>query len=75
MEVEGNRPRGRPRKTWMKTLEDDMTKMYSVARGCKGQKFMEREDPWYKTANLGKPGYTIGVLTNGSAVKPTSVCE
>jgi hypothetical protein len=25
MEVEGNRPRGRPRKTWMKTLEDDMS--------------------------------------------------
>jgi hypothetical protein len=23
MEVEGNRPRGRPRKTWMKMLEDD----------------------------------------------------
>jgi hypothetical protein len=22
MEVEGNRPRGRPRKTWMKTLDD-----------------------------------------------------
>jgi hypothetical protein len=26
MEVEGNRPRGRPSKTWMKTLEDDMTR-------------------------------------------------
>jgi hypothetical protein len=24
MEVEGNRPRGRPRKTWMKTSEDDV---------------------------------------------------
>jgi hypothetical protein len=26
MEVEGIRPRGRPTKTWMKTLEDDMTR-------------------------------------------------
>jgi hypothetical protein len=26
VEVEGNRPRGRPTKTWMKTLEDDMTR-------------------------------------------------
>jgi hypothetical protein len=26
MEVVGNGPRCRPRKTWMKTLEDDMTR-------------------------------------------------
>jgi hypothetical protein len=38
MEVEGGRPRGTPRKTWMemKTLEDDMS----------DKKFVEREDPW-----------------------------
>jgi hypothetical protein len=30
-----------------------------------------------ETANLGKPGYTMGVLTNDSAVKQTcaSVCK
>jgi hypothetical protein len=51
-------------------------KMCSVASGCKGHKFMEREDPWCKTADLGKSGYTIdvGVLTNGRAVKLTCVC-
>jgi hypothetical protein len=27
MEVEGNRPRGRPRKTCMKTLKDDMRRV------------------------------------------------
>jgi hypothetical protein len=32
---------------------------------------MEREDPWYETTN---PGHSIGVLTNGSAIKPTCVC-
>jgi hypothetical protein len=48
-------------------------KMCSVDSGCNGQKFMEREDPWCETANLGKPGHAIGVLTNGSAVKPTCV--
>jgi hypothetical protein len=26
MEVEGSRPRGRPRKTWMKMLQNDMTR-------------------------------------------------
>jgi hypothetical protein len=26
MEVEGNRPRGRPKKTWMKTLEDNISR-------------------------------------------------
>jgi hypothetical protein len=35
---------------------------------------MKREDPWCETANLGKPGHAIGVLTNGSAVKPTCGC-
>jgi hypothetical protein len=50
-------------------------KMCFVASGCKEHKFMEREDPWCKTANLGKPGYTIGVVTNGSAVKLICVCR
>jgi hypothetical protein len=50
-------------------------KMCSVTSGCKGQKFIEREDPWCETADLGKPGYTIGVLTNVSAVKLTCVCD
>jgi hypothetical protein len=49
-------------------------KMCSVASRYKGQQFMEREDPWCEMADLDKPGYTIGVLTNGSAVKPTCVC-
>jgi hypothetical protein len=35
---------------------------------------MEREDPWCETADLGKHGYTIGVLTNDNATKPTCVC-
>jgi hypothetical protein len=48
--------------------------MCSVASGCKGQKFMEREDPWCKTADLGKPGYTIGNLTNVNGIKRTCVC-
>jgi hypothetical protein len=48
--------------------------MCSVASGYKGQTFMEREDPWCKTADLGKPEYTIGVLTNGSTVEPECVC-
>jgi hypothetical protein len=39
-------------------------KMCSVTSGYKGRKVMEREDPWCETANLGKPGYTIDVLTN-----------
>jgi hypothetical protein len=26
--------------------------MYSVASGCKGHKFMEREDPWCETGNM-----------------------
>jgi hypothetical protein len=49
--------------------------MCSVTSRYKGHKFMEREDPWCEMANLGKPGYTIGVLTNGIAVKPTCVCD
>jgi hypothetical protein len=72
MEVEANRPRGRPRKTWMKTLEDDMRRCVLSPVDAK-DKFMKREDPWCETADLGKPGYTMGVFTNGSTVKPTSL--
>jgi hypothetical protein len=35
---------------------------------------MEMEGPWCKTAEPGKPGYTIGVLTNGNAIELTCVC-
>jgi hypothetical protein len=72
MEVEGDRQRGRPRKTWMKSLEDDMTRcaLSPVVQRI----IMEREDPWCKTANPGKSGHNIGVITNGSTVKPTCVC-
>jgi hypothetical protein len=49
-------------------------KMCSVASRCKVQKRLEREDPWCETANHGKPEHTIGVLTKGSAVKPTCIC-
>jgi hypothetical protein len=48
-------------------------KMCCVTMGCKGQKFMEWEDSWCESANLGKPGFSIGVLTKGRAVKPTCV--
>jgi hypothetical protein len=48
--------------------------MCSVASGYKRQNLMEREDPWCKMADQGKPGHTIGVLTKGSAVKLTCVC-
>jgi hypothetical protein len=33
------------------------------------------EDPWCEMADLGKHGYTIGVFTNGSAVKLTGVLD
>jgi hypothetical protein len=51
MEVEGNRPRGRPRKTWMKT-EGRYEKICSV--NAEKLKFVEREGPWCETANLAK---------------------
>jgi hypothetical protein len=35
--------------------------MCSVTSERKGQKLMEKEDSWCKTANPGKTGYTIGV--------------
>jgi hypothetical protein len=63
MVVEGNRPIGRPRKTWMKTLEDDGQDVLYCS-GYKGQKFMEREDSWCETTDPGKSGHT-----NGRAVK------
>jgi hypothetical protein len=55
LEVVGKRPRCEPRKTWMKTLKDDIhEKIYcSVPRGCEGQRFMEDENPWCKMADPG----------------------
>jgi hypothetical protein len=73
MVVEGNRPRGRPRKKWMKTLEDDMTRCALSPADTKNRSLWRGRIHGAKTANLGKPGYTIGVLTNGSVVKPTCV--
>jgi hypothetical protein len=51
-------------------------KMCSVASGCKGQKLMEREDPWCEMVDRGKPGYRpiIGVVTIGNAMKLICVC-
>jgi hypothetical protein len=48
----GKRPRGRPRKTWMSTLKDDMKKGALSPEDAKGQRFVE-EYPWCKAADPG----------------------
>jgi hypothetical protein len=52
LEVDGKRPRDRPRKTWMTTLKDYMRRGALSPKDAWGQRFME-EDPWCKTADLG----------------------
>jgi hypothetical protein len=74
MEVEGSRPRGRSRKTWMKTLDENTRRYALLPVDAKDKTFIERENPWCEAADLGKSRYTIGALTNGSAIKPTCVC-
>jgi hypothetical protein len=63
MEMEGVRPRGRPRKTWMKHSGDNMRNCFLSREDAK-DKFMKRVDPWCEIANLDEPGHTISVFTN-----------
>jgi hypothetical protein len=62
----------------MKTLEDGMRRGALSPQNAEDINLMRGrpEDRWRKTTDKGKTGYTsiIGVLTNGSAVKPTCVC-
>jgi hypothetical protein len=61
LEVLGKITRGKPMKTRMTTLKDDMKRgamspEYTRDRGLS----LKEEDPWSKTAD---PGYTIGAIS------------
>ena len=42
MDVEGTRPRGRPRKTWLKVVRSDINWVWQC--GCSGPSCLEEED-------------------------------
>jgi hypothetical protein len=74
MEVVGKRTRGRPRKTWMSMLKDDMKK------GALSPKMRGTEicGEGVSMVQSGRPGLTWKCyrccFTCGGAVKPTCVC-
>jgi hypothetical protein len=66
MEVEGNRPRGRPRKLWMYTRENNMRRCALLPVDTRTEAY-----PWCEMANPGKPGNVtpVGVFTINYVIK------